>query len=570
MSVVLAKVLHAERLLAANKVDEAVALIVPTAQKFPKDPNAVSLASIALFRQRNYARSLYFAQAACGLAPDDANYQANFGLILAANNKHAQAKSAYERALAINPVHVEASLSLANTALNESNPSAAVAYCKNVLARGWNMHVCPTLVAAMSAMGRLEEAAEFAKEALTHFPGDAVLMCGRASNLNYVWDAKPSEIAAAHKDFGRALMAQRPQETFVFKGTRDATRPIRIGVVSCDLRAHSVSFFIEPILRHAPKDAVTFYAYSTTRHEDAVSARLKPHFAVWHNCGDLIDKEVCRKIEADAIDILLDLGGLTLNNAATTCAYKPAPVIVTYCGYPNTTGVPTIDYRIVDAHTDPPSDSPAAKAARAAGEPDFDERCTEKLLRLSPCFLCYSPPADAPLPRRDREKYPAITFGSFNGNRKIIISGFLKRGVDPSRIDIHGPTVTIADHLAYYERMDLSLDTAPYNGTTTTCESLWMGVPVVAFEGPTHASRVGVSLLNVAGVPELVAPDADAYVTLAAELAQDRARLDAYRATLRDKVKNSPLCDGPAFAARFTGVMRDIFAQWCKSDNGTT
>jgi protein O-GlcNAc transferase len=599
MSQVLAKVLQAERLLAANQVEQAATILLPVAQKNPKDPNAASLASIILFRQRKYVQALHYAKIAAALIPTDSNYHANLGLLLAANNKHTEAKAAYQRALVLNPKNIDATLSLANTALNENNPTLAAQLCRSVLESRWDTQICPTYVAALSAMGKVKEAAEFAKAAIAQFPNDTLLMSGRASNLNYVWGASPAEIADAHRQFGDAILQHRPPVTFKHTslntgpdaGTPVPERPLRIGLVSCDLRAHSVSFFIEPLLRYTPAESARFYAYSTTRHEDNVSQRLKPLCEKWHNCGDLIDLEICRIIEADSIDILIDLGGLTLNNSTTIFAYKPAPIQATYCGYPNTTGLTSIDYRIVDARTDPLPDSPQARAARDAGQPDYDQRCSEKLLRLDPCFLCYSPPPGTPDPHRDHVKYPALTFGSFNGNKKIvdelldlwarlllsvpasrlllktfefkdeyprtrILTSLQSRGVDPSWIDIHGPTSGLAEHLAFYERMDISLDTVPYNGTTTTCESLWMGVPVITLAGTTHASRVGVSLLSTIGAPELIAPDADSYVTLAAQLANDPARLAQYRTTLRTLMSNSPLCNGPAFAKTFITALR--------------
>ena len=590
MSQTLAKILEAERLLKSDLVEEAAKVLLPAAQSNPKEPNAASLLSIILFRLRRYPQALYYAQRAAALVPHDVGYLANLGLMYSAAGKQAEAKRHYEKAIKLNPLHPESLLALANTALNDSNPSLSVEYCERMLSQRMDAQLCPTYVAALSSMGRVEDAAAFAKRALEAFPDDTLMMSGRASNLNYVWDAAPEEIAEVHMGLGRALMAQKPDETFDYRGQVRTDKRLRIGFVSSDLRAHSVSFFIEPFFAMHDRERFDVYAYSLTRYEDHVSQRLKAMVKKWHDCGPLIDREVCKLIQADEIDILFDLGGLTLSGSLTVFAYKPAPVQVTYCGYPNTTGIPTIDYRIVDSFTDPVDTDAASVKARARGGPDFDARCSEKLIRLDPCFLCYSPPIDAPLPGRDRQHYPAVTFGSFNGNRKIvtplldlwaqlmlrrpdarfllktfeykdafprqrILEGFASRGVDPARIDIFGPTKGIAEHLAFYERMDISLDTIPYNGTTTTCEALWMGVPTITTAGITHASRVGVSLLHNIGAPELVAHDPANYVEIALELAGDTARLDAYRANLRSMVAASPLRDGAAFSARLGSAL---------------
>jgi protein O-GlcNAc transferase len=593
MSVILSKVLEAQGLLAENKVDAAAALLAPLAVRHPKEPNIVGLYSIILFRQRKYPQSLHYARQAVALVPDDVHYVTNLALLLMANQKAKEARTWYLRALELNPNHVEALLSLANEALTENNPREAAAYCRRVLDQRWEPQICPTYMAALAGLGEIEGAIAFGNQAIERFPNDSLLLSNRCSNYNYAWNATPAMAAAAHRAFGEALERERPDATFIHKGSDDDERPLRIGFVSSDLRSHSVSYFIEPFLRHHDRERFEVFAYSTTRHEDATSKRLRDLVKGWRACGDLIDIEVCRLIEADAIDILVDLNGLTQNNSATVFVYKPAPVQVTYCGYPNTTGLRAVDWRVVDAVTDPTPDSPEAAAARAAGQPDFDERCTERLWRLDPCFLCYSPPRDAPEPRRD-PLHPGPVFGSFNANKKIVgpllenwaellrrvpasrfvlktfefkdefprdrvRRAFEQGGVDPCRVEILGPAATVAEHLAVYGRVDVAMDTMPYNGTTTTCEALWMGVPVVTVAGATHAARVSASLLRTAGAPELVAPDVDAMLEMAATLATSPERLAHYRTALRPMLAASPLCDAGRFAASFGEALRGMW-----------
>jgi predicted O-linked N-acetylglucosamine transferase (SPINDLY family) len=262
-------------------------------------------------------------------------------------------------------------------------------------------------------------------------------------------------------------------------------------------------------------------------------------------------------------------------------------VIVSAIGYPNTTGVPAVDWRVVDSITDPPGS---------------EHLCTERLLRLDPCFLCYSPPQEAPEPALPEADAP-ITFGSFNNAAKIgptsielwarvlkavpgsrlllksqtlsdaagrarIEKRFAQAGIEASRLELVAYSKTRQEHLELYKRVHVALDTTPYNGTTTTCEALWMGVPVLTTLGDRHAARVSASLLHAAGHPELVAKDADAFVQLAASLAQDRARLATLRTNLRGELRASPLCDAPAYAARFHAAIRDCWKQWCKTQAG--
>jgi predicted O-linked N-acetylglucosamine transferase (SPINDLY family) len=600
----LAKVLEAQQFLSRNEVEAAAAVLGPAALKYPKDPNVLSLYSIILFRQRKYPQALHYAQRSVAVAPTDTNYHANLGLVQMANGKPEAAIASYKKALELDPENSEAMLSLANNALDNNDATLAIGYCERVLRRRMDAQFCPTYIAALAGMGRIDEALEFARRAASEFPDESFILTGRSSTYNYSWTASVREAAEAHFTFGRSLLASKPAADFRFSGSLDRNRPLRVGLLSADLRAHSVSYFIEPYLEHYDRDRIQLFAYSTTRHHDKVSARLKPHFKAWHDCGDLIDIEMCRIIEKDGIDILIDLGGLTHNNSATVFAYRPAPVQATYCGYPNTTGLPTIDWRLVDARTDPTPDAPESVSARAAGEPDFDQRCAERLMRLAPCFLCYRPPADAPPPKRD-PAWPHLTFGSFNANKKIvpplldlwcelmrrvpdsrfilktfefkdtaprerIFQAFEKGGINRSRIEILGPAITVGEHLAMYSRVDMAMDTMPYNGTTTTCEALWMGVPVITGVGATHAGRVGVSLLSVIGLPELIASTPAGTVDLAVALAADPARLAAYRAGLREKMAASPLCDAKAFSAGFTAALRAMWNDYVDRESSRT
>jgi predicted O-linked N-acetylglucosamine transferase (SPINDLY family) len=250
-------------------------------------------------------------------------------------------------------------------------------------------------------------------------------------------------------------------------------------------------------------------------------------------------------------------------------------VIVTAIGYPNTTGLPAVGWRVVDSVTDPPGSEPA---------------CSERLLRLDPCFLCYRPPDDAPAPSMPAEDAP-ITFGSFNNSSKVsqrtarlwsavlaacpgsrlvlksmtladpdvrasVERRLVDAGIAAERIDLIGATASRAAHLALYSRVHVALDTVPYNGTTTTCEALWMGVPVIALSGDRHAARVSESLLRAAGHPEWIAGTESAYVDLAVGLARDRAQLAHARQSLRDELRASPLLDAEAYGARFRAALR--------------
>ena len=292
-------------------------------------------------------------------------------------------------------------------------------------------------------------------------------------------------------------------------------------------------------------------------------------------------------IRTERIDVLLELAGHTTGHRLAAIARKPAPVIVTAIGYPDTTGLPAVDARLVDSITDPSG---------------TEERCTECLVRLDPCFLCYTPPDEAPEPRMPAADAP-ITFGSFNNASKIgpstirlwarvlaavpearllvksaglsdrvtrgsLLQAFAAEGIDAARIDALDLTAGRREHLEAYARVHVALDTTPYNGTTTTCEALWMGVPVITTLGDRHAARVSASLLHAVGHPEWVAKDAADFARIGAALAADRAGLARMRSSLRTRMQASPLCDRAAYGERFHRAVRACWALACGAGHG--
>jgi predicted O-linked N-acetylglucosamine transferase (SPINDLY family) len=363
---------------------------------------------------------------------------------------------------------------------------------------------------------------------------------------------------------------------------------LRVGYVSPDLYQHSVAFFLEPILAHHDRSRFEPIVYSDTARPDAVTARLRARAAAWHEVRGLSDDQLARRIAASEIDVLIDLAGHTAGNRMGVFARRPAPVQVSYLGYPNTTGLAAIDYRITDATADPPGDADALH--------------TEKLLRLPRCAWCYQPsPLAPPVAPSPAMKNGFVTFGCFNAlpkmndpllqlwakliasvpNARLVLkSPGLKSeaaaahvrdvlesaGLAADRFDLLPPVHPYAAHLASYETIDIALDTYPYNGTTTTCDALWMGVPVLTRAGRTHVSRVSASLLAAAGLPDWVTPTDDDYLARATRAAADIDALTALRSRLRDRMAASPLCDGQAMARAF----EDALLQECRREAGTS
>jgi predicted O-linked N-acetylglucosamine transferase (SPINDLY family) len=352
------------------------------------------------------------------------------------------------------------------------------------------------------------------------------------------------------------------------------------------LRRHSCAYFLEPLLRHLDPAAFEVFLYHDHFREDAVSTRLRSLATVWRNLFGEPDRSVEQIVRADAPDILIDLAGHTgISNRLPLFAGRLAPVQVTYLGYPNTTGVPAMDYRFTDAVADPPGEA--------------DGFATETLIRFAPTAWCYAAPADAPVvvppPCRERGY---VTFGSFNDPGKItdrmlaLWSRILRelpaarlrlkgRGLDESavrtafclrlaRAGLPGERVDLCErlaetraHLEQYGEVDIALDPFPYHGTTTTCEALWMGVPVVTRVGDRHVSRVGASLVAAVGHGEWLAAGEDEYVRIATDLAKNGDQLLDLRRQLRGQVAASRLCDSVGQSARFAAALRACWTAAC-------
>ena len=338
-----------------------------------------------------------------------------------------------------------------------------------------------------------------------------------------------------------------------------------------------------PVLDHHDRERFEVYCYSGVRNPDKITARLRRAAQQWRGIGGASDEQLAALVRADRIDILIDLtmhmGGCRLG----AFARKPAPVQVAWLAYPGTTGVAAIDYRLTDPHLDPPVVDRSARPY------------SERSVRLSDTFWCYDPLCDdAPEREPPARESGRITFGCLNnfckvsdpslrlwsrvllrvpesrllmlapeGSHRGRVMGFLDaQGVDPARLRFAAPRPR-PEYLRLYQEIDVCLDTLPYNGHTTTLDALWMGVPVVTRVGQTVVGRAGYSQLTNLGCSELIARDDDAYVETAARLAKDAARLADLRRTLRARMKQSPLMDGPRFAHHLEIAFRAVWEEWC-------
>jgi protein O-GlcNAc transferase len=395
----------------------------------------------------------------------------------------------------------------------------------------------------------------------------------------------PDEIAVAIREWGARFSLEHPASApSTVHPLSDHPKRLRVGFISGDFRTHSVAHFFEPILSARDRGAFTYVLYNNSNIQDAVTERLRANADDWRDIWRLTDDEVIELIRSDRIDILVDLSGHTAFNRLAVFARRAAPVQVSYLGYPSSTGLTTMDYRITDATTDP-------------AVPADDWHC-ERLLRLPDTQWCFrpfgTPAGPGPLPAR---KAGLVTFGSFNNLTKAsdtllrcwaqilvrlpasrlrltrvrsaqraaeIIALFGQSGVAPERIEC----VLYANDPPYGQQfagVDIALDNYPYNGVTTTCESLYVGVPVISLHGRNGVSRSGLSLLGALGLGELVASTPEQYVEIAVALGSDLSRLEQLRASLRARFEQSSLRDEKRFTAKFEELLRTAWQQHMRS-----
>jgi protein O-GlcNAc transferase len=525
------------------------------------------------------------------LRPDYVEAQTNLGASLIELRRWDEAIPCLERALAIDPTRPESHYNLARARSERVDAADTEAMLRTALElRPEYPEARVELANLLMGTGRREEAIEHLRYTIETSPESVVAISSLLMALNYDPDLTPDAIAQEHRELGAAIEAKVaspvPRKP---AAVNDGSRRLRIGYLSGDFRAHSCAFFIEPLFAAHDRSAWELYAYSTTPGEDTVTQRLRGLVDHWRPVRYLGEAALAQLISDDQIDILVDLAGHTAGGRPGTLALRPAPLAVTWLGYPNTTGLASVGYRITDAVADPPGAS--------------DARHTERLLRLPGGFLCYRPPSDAPEPSLRTAQGRPI-FGCFNTALKInpavaqvwtrilerlpgsmlrlrafqfrypaaidaVRAMFLAAGLDPARIQFSSWRDSIAEGLADYGNIDVALDPFPYNGATTSCEALWMGVPVVTMRGDSHAGRVGASLLSAVALDgELVASSPDDYVERAVALAQDGDRLQHYRTTLRSRLAASRLTDQTRFAREFEEALRGAWAERSLRHNG--
>jgi predicted O-linked N-acetylglucosamine transferase (SPINDLY family) len=569
------------KLIAAHDYAAAQPLSRSLLQSQPDNVELLNLHSFILLQQGKANDALEPAQRAAALAPTPHQLVA-----LARARLHARdpagALDTLDQTLAKWPDFGPAWASAVDTCMSEAQYLAAAQRAKAGLEH------CPSdlglammLSLALESASHTREAVDVCRAMLPRFPTSPTLHGTIAYLCNYLTDASPAEVFEAHRKYGRLLARHRPAPPTTQPFLPREGRRLRIGFISPDFREHSVAYFISPFFKNYDKSRFELFAYYTRRVGDEVTEHLRSLVDHWRTLINLHPDELAKSIRADRLDLLIELAGHTGGDSLEALHLRPAARHATYIGYPNTTGLPAINFRIVDSITDPPG---------------ADQFATEKLIRLDPCFLCYTPPTDTPpIGSSQSEIRNSMVFCSFNALRKIneplialwsrvlkaapgsklllkcnglgepamcdeLRTRFAAHAIAPDRLEFLPPVKQLSAHLAAYARADIALDTFPYHGTTTTCEALWMGIPVITLRGNVHSARVGASLLSAVGLPNLIAESEDDYVRIANTLANDRPRLDHLRANLRTQMAASSLCDATAFCRRFGAAVEIMLA----------
>ncbi len=569
-----------------RQFEEAIVCYEAVVRNAPGHADAHSNLAHALLKEGEAERAIFHCREAMRLKPDLAAAHTHLGNALRESGQLSEADQCYEQALRLKPDDPSAQVNYGSVLLlRRGNPDEAAAHFREAL------RLKPDFSDAHSNLGNVYRDQMQAAEAIRCYRRALELAPSAAIHSNLVYTLNfdpaydPAAIFAEHQLWAKTHAEPLAALIQPLDVDRDPERRLRVGYVSPYFREHAVNYFAEPILQSHDHARFEVICYSDTNRPDAATERLRGFADRWHDTHSLTDERLAQLIRQDHVDILVDLSGHIAHNRLLAFARKPAPVQVTYLGYQNTTGMSAMDYRITDDYADPPGTT--------------DQYHTERLVRLPKSFFCYRPAPDnppvSPLPATSAGH---ITFGSFNNPAKVTpeaiaiwsqlltavpgsrllllvadfqgrndyaLQQFQQHGIEPSRLEFIGRKPRL-EYMALYQRVDIALDTFPFNGHTTTCDALWMGVPVVTLSGATYASRFGACALVALRMKALVAKTPREYVKIAARLASEPKKLAEARSALRKRFADSVLADAQSFTRNLEQAYRTMWHDFCKAE----
>jgi predicted O-linked N-acetylglucosamine transferase (SPINDLY family) len=550
----------------------------------PEHSDSLHLLGIVAMQTGNLGAALALVQRAVELRPDGAVYRNNLGQVLERLGRDEEAIQAYEAALELDPDYAEACNNLGHVLEPQDRLAEAEAHYRNAIRLNPEYaEPYANLGNVLKDRGELDAAFSAYRRAIALRPDLSLLHSNLLLTLHYHPDYSPAEIAREHRIWAQLHVTPLQSQRRPHRNDPGRNRRLRLGYVSPDFREHAIARFILPLLEKHDRRQVEIFGYSDVPRPDAVTESIRTHIDQWRDVASLSDAELADAVRNDRIDILVDLAAHSGGNRLLMFARKPAPIQVTYLAYCSTTGVDAIDYRLTDRFLDPPG-------------ADLSHY-TERSVRLPDCYWCYGAPALPPrrLPSSERRPGPP-TFGCLNNFAKVtpitlaLWSRLLQRvpearlllyaraerhrervrevmdraGVSESRLAFVGRQ-PFEDYLRTYSQIDVGLDPVPFGGGTTTCDALWMGVPVISLAGETAVSRGGSSLLSNIGLGQLIAGSEAQYLDLAADLICDTDRLAALRQGLRTRLEASSVMDAHHFSRGLEAAFRDMWQTWCET-----
>jgi protein O-GlcNAc transferase len=579
-------------LRASGQRHEAIAAYRQAIASRPGYPEAYNNLGNALTDMGQLDDAIAAYRQGIALRPDDAQAHNNLGIALTDKRKHDQAIAACRKAIALNARSPKIHNNFGNALKNKGLLDEAVAAYRRAIALDSNeADAHNNLGSALKDAGQLDASIAAYRQAI------AVQADHRQAHSNLIYALHfhapyaASAIAEEHRLWNYRHAEPLQQMIRPLRNDPDPQRRLRVGYISPDFREHPVGGFLLPLLEQHDHSNFEVVCYADVRVPDRLTERFRGVADQWRSIVGMSDEPVAQLIRDDEIDILVDLTMHMANNRLLVFARKPAPVQVTWLAYPGTTGLEAMDYRLTDRYLDP------LPVSTGPGETSAEVFYCEQSVRLPDCWFCYRPQDQTP----DANELPAltsshITFGCLNNFCKVTREtlkcwcGLLREvpgsrlllhalegshrqgvkdlladeGVNPGRLDFIGH-LPVLEYLRLYHQIDICLDPFPYSGGTTSCDSLWMGVPVVSLSGRTAVGRLTSTILHNIGLPELVADSQEQYFRIAKELSADLSRLSQLRSTLRERMRTSPLMDEPRFARNIESAYRDMWRRWCQS-----
>jgi len=565
-----------------GELEKALKIAGDLFNTYPEHARVVHALGLLKFRSGDLVEGENLIRKALQLKPDYVDAHYNLGRILHLSMRNDEAEAIFRAGIALSPDDPKQLLTLATIFCHQHKFREAMDICQKLL------EINPALPGIQAQIGNIKLSIGEAEEALAYFkkemkrnPTATVHSC-ILFVLNLIPGITQNEIYCESVLWGHKHVSCFYKHSRGHFNHPAPERRLRVGFVSGDFRQHPVGFHMRLFLSSYNKRELEVYLYDNSPIKESMTQELANFADHYRSIALISDDKAEAKIRRDGIDILVDLSGHTGMNRLTLFAHRPAPVQATWIGYFNTTGMEVMDYFIGDSITTPPNE---------------DHLFTETVIRLPDNRFCYQSQPYAP----DVNSTPAIkngfvTFGTFNGIHKLsadvigLWSNVLKKvadsrlilkfvfadngvkerlyiqfetcGINRERIEIRNKSPH-AEMLGEYGDIDISLDTFPFNGGVTTCESLWMGVPVITLAGTTPIGRQSKAYLYTIGHPEWVAESPDEFVTIASNLVMDVVRLDGIRRKLRQEMAMSPLCNGKRFAANLEQAYREMWTKWC-------